>query len=220
LNDALDFSHPVTVSSNEFLPQTATDHVSSIISAGGTVSLGNSTHSLNTTPLPSTDNEYNHFDYREPTPPHEQVNKITNINSIDNATKSAFLKNDTKLIVDWSNKTHILRKTSRTNKHYDMFNATIEEAAQRSAERKIMQSLLHLIPPNLWSQIRNNRSLTHQNQTQYKKPFLPNPVLLAEAAAKAGLPGPGPYPIPEHLWYRYPPPIITRLATTCKFILE
>jgi hypothetical protein len=60
--------------------------------------------------------------------------------------------------------------------------------------------------------------MIHQNQTQYTKPLLPNPVVLAEAAAQAGLPGPGPYPIPEHLWHRNPSQVITKSRTTCKLI--
>jgi hypothetical protein len=139
------------------------------------------------------------------------------MNLINNSTKKTFLQNPTKLVVHWSNKTHTIRKTLRSNKKNNTYNKKLTEAAKYLADRKFMQSLIHLLPPQLWSQIQNNRSINHQNQTQYIKPSLPNPVLLAEAAAQAGLPAPGPYPIPEHLWYRYPPQIITRSPTTCKF---
>jgi hypothetical protein len=165
----------------------------------------------------STERENNNFDYREPTPPHEQINKITHIKLINNSTKKSFLQNHTKIIVDWSNQTHIVRKNLRKNKENDIYNRTLEEAAKYLTDRKLMQSLIHLIPPHLWAQIQNNRSIYHQNQTQYTKPLLPNPVLLAEAAAQAGLPSSGPYPVPEHLWYRYPPQIIAKPPTTCKF---
>ncbi len=219
MNDPLDFSNPVTLSSNEFFSPTSTKNIPSTISTERTILLQNSTHSFNNiSSSPSTDNEYNKFDYREPTPPHEQINEITDMSLNNNSTKTSFLQDDTKLIVDWFNQTHVLRKTLKNNKQNDTYNTTLKEVAKYLSDRKSMQSLIHLLPPHLWSQIQNNRSIIQQNQTQYAKPFLPNPVLLAEAAAQAGLPGPGPYPIPDHLWHRNPPYAINRSPITCTFI--
>lgn len=167
--------------------------------------------------ISSTERENNNVDYREPTSSHEEINKITDIKLTNNSTKTSFLQNHTKLFVDWSNQTHIVRKNLRKDKESDIYNRTLAEAAEYLADRKLMQSLIHLIPPHLWAQIQNNRSIYHQNQTQYTKPLSPNPVLLAEAAVQAGLPNPAPYPVPEHLWYRYPPQIVTKPPTTCKF---
>ncbi len=209
LNEALDLFHPVTLSSNELPWQISTDVLPSEMSTGRRKLLQNNTYSFNTTTLSSTKNEDNHFDYREPTPPFEQINQTIDNNLRDKSTPTTFLHNHTKLIVDWSNETHILRKNLRTNNPR-------EQAARYLANQKFLQSLMHLIPPNLWEQINNNRSMIYKNQTQYTKPLLPNPVLLAEAAAQAGLPGPGPYPIPEHLWHRNPSQIITRSRTICK----
>ncbi|CAF1507573.1 unnamed protein product [Adineta steineri] len=185
-----------------------------------TISHDNSTQILNDISLLSTENEYNNFNYREPTPPHEQINKTTDIVLMNNSTSTTLLENHVQFDMDSSNLTHSFRKNFIKNKPYDSHNTTLdeeEEAARRVTDRKIMQSLIHLIPPNLWSQIQNNRSFFHQNHTQYPKPSLPNPVILAEAAAQAGLPGPGPYPIPEHLWPRNPPQIITRPTIASTF---
>jgi hypothetical protein len=157
----------------------------------------------------STENEYNNFDYREPTPPHEQLNKTTDTSFfIHNSTTA------TKLNVDWSNQTHVLRKTLANNRQYDIYNTTFEEAARYLTDRRLMQSLIHLLPPNIWSQIQKNQTIIQQDQSQYVKPLLPNPVVLAEEAAQAGLPGPGPYPVPAHLWPRNPPQFMTSISTT------
>lgn len=96
---------------------------------------------------------------------------------------------------------------------------TSNEVTERLFQRRLMQSLMHLIPPNLWAQIQKNYTMNNQNKPQYGKPILPNPVHLAESAAQAGLPGPGPYPIPDNLWHRNPVHIVTRPAPkiTCKF---
>lgn len=202
-NDASDSSHPVGLSINDFLSQTSTTNVPS------EPSLETSTHQLNT--ISSTENDNNNkLNDQESTSSNEQINKTTDINS----TKQSLSKNHTKLIVHWSNKTHIIRKPLRKNKQYNTYNRTLKEAAKYLSDGKFMQSLIHLIPPHLWPQIQQNQSKFHQNQT---KPLLPDPVLLAEAAAQAGLPPPGPHPIPEHLWYRFPPEIVTQSSTTCKF---
>ncbi len=211
MNEALDLFDSIPSSSNELPLQTSTDALPSEMSTGRRRLLQNNTYSFNTTTLSSTRNDDNHFDYREPTPPSEKINQITDMNLRDNSTQRTILNNHTKLIVDWSNQTHVLRKNLRN------YNQR-EQAARYLANQKFLESLMHLIPPNLWAQIQNNRSMIHQNQTQYTKPLLPNPVVLAEAAAQAGLPGPGPYPIPEHLWHRNPSQVITKSRTTCKLI--
>ncbi len=191
MSEALDLFQPITLSL-----QTSTDTPTSDVSTGKRKLL------QNTTVLPSTGNDDHHFDYREPTPPSENIKQNTEKNLQKNSTKS---------MVDWSNQTHVLRKNFRNSDPR-------EQAARYLANQKFLQSLMHLIPPNLWAQITNNRSMIQKNHTQYSKPLLPNPVVLAEAAAHAGLPGPGPYPIPDHLWHRNPSPIITRPRTTSKFI--
>lgn len=93
---------------------------------------------------------------------------------------------------------------------------SVAEDNSRPSERmgqQTMQSLIHLLPSNLWSQLQNNRSNVDANQSHSMKPAFPDPVLLAEAAAQAGLPGPGPYPIPEHLWPYNPASLRTKPTT-------
>lgn len=174
----------------------------------------NSTISPNNVSLLSTENEYNNFDYREPTPPHTQIYQTTNMLSVSNSTKPVLVKNQTRLIGDLLNQSNVVRKRLPNNKQLEFYNSTFEEVAHHLSDRKLMQSLIHLIPPYLWSQIQQNHSIFRQNETQYIKPSLPDPVLLAEAAAQAGLPGPGPYPVPEHLWPRNPPQPVTRTTKT------
>ncbi|CAF1232884.1 unnamed protein product [Adineta ricciae] len=157
------------------------------------ISIENSTYSLL-----STENENHDFRYREPVPLQEEADKITEFSQIDNFT-SSYDQNES------LNLTHLLQKQSNDS------NMFFENIARHLNDRKIMQSLVHLIPPNLWAQIQNNnRSFFQPNQTQYVKHNLPNPVILAEAAAQAGLPGPGPYPVPEHLWPRNPLYAVTK----------
>ncbi len=213
LNDTSDFPQSTTLSSIEFPSKITTLNESTefISTTKRSLSQQNGNHTLNDTSLLSTESEYSHFHYREPIPPHEQINKTTDI-----PTRRTFSQNYTEFIVDSSNQTHLHGKNLANNQPFDIYNTTYEEAARYLTDRKLMQSLIHLLPPNLWSQIQNNRSIYHQNQTHYMKPLLPNPVLLAEAAAQAGLPGPGPYPIPEHLWPQNPLRVIPKLPTTCE----
>jgi hypothetical protein len=115
------------------------------------------------------------------------------------------------------------------NKLFDIYNATPEETARHLADRKTMQSLIHLIPPNIWSQLQNNFSTITFNQSQYMQQAVPDSAILAEAAAQAGLTAPGPNSIPDHLWhpspnyYRNPPQMINNIpiikpTLTCKLI--
>lgn len=167
------------------------------------------TQSLDT--ISSTEKNQNKVKYQESTVPTEQINT--------DSTKKPSSKSQTKLIVHWSNKTHVIRKPIKKSKQLNAYNRTLQDAARYLSDGKFMQSLIHLIPPHLWEQIQQNQSKIHQihNQT---KPLLPDPVLLAEAAAQAGLPAPGPHPIPEHLWYRFPPEIGIVSSTTCKFKID
>ncbi len=153
---------------------------------------------------------------------HEQINNTTENIFNDNSTIGTFIKANSELILNLLNRTRFHSKNL-------IYNTTAEEAARHLSDRRTMQSLIHLIPPHLWSQLQSNFSTINFNQSQYMPPSLPDPVILAEAAAQAGLPAPGPYPIPEHLWhqppnfYRNPPQIInnnpiTKPTTTCKFI--
>jgi hypothetical protein len=149
-----------------------------------------------------------------------------------NLTLGSFLRNNTDLIIRILNRTSFLRKNLVNNKPFDIHNATPEEAARHLADRKTMQSLIHLIPPNIWSQLQSNFSTITFNQSQYMQQSVPDSAILAEAAAHAGLTGPGPNSVPDHLWYqspnyyRNPPQIINnlpiiRLTPTCNltFIL-
>jgi hypothetical protein len=160
---------------------------------------------------------------------HEQINDTIENSFNDNSTLGRFFKNNSELIINLLNRARLHSKNLMNNKQFDIYNTTAEEAARHLSDRKTMQSLIHLIPPSLWSQIQNNFSTINFNQSQYMQPSLPDPVVLAEAAAQAGLPGPGPYPIPDHLWhqspnfYRNPPQIInnnpiTKPTSTCKLI--
>lgn len=94
------------------------------------------------------------------------------------------------------------------------------DTARHLSDRQSMQSLVHLIPTNLWNQLQNNNTINHQNQSYINRPSLPDPVLLAEAAAQAGLPGPGPYPIPDHLWPFNSGSIKTRATIARKLLLS
>ncbi|CAF0743978.1 unnamed protein product [Rotaria sordida] len=217
LNNRLEVNLPTTLSTSDFsLAMTNESRIKTdfISTTNKTILQHNSTYSFNNISLPSTENEYYNFNYREPTPPHEQINQTVDMFLTNNSTKPTFIQNHTELFVDWSNQTYLVRKILQNNQQFNDYKTTLEEAAQHLTDRKLMQSLIHLIPPHLWSQIQHNQSIVHQNQTNYMKPSLPNPVLLAEAAAQAGLPGPGPYPIPEHLWPRNPPQMMTRLPKT------
>ena len=182
-----------------------------------TISSLHSTHTPNSMPLSSIDGKYNNYDYQELTSLYEKMNKSGHIVAPKSTTKPAILRKSTKLITNWSNQTQLVRKSLEDNHRFDIYNTTSEETIQQLNNRKLMQSLIHLLPPSLWSQIQRNQTIMEQDQPHYEKPSLPDPVLLAEAAAQAGLPSPGPYPIPEHLWPRIPPQTMTRLPKTGKF---
>ncbi len=148
---------------------------------------------------------------------HEQINDITEHLAKQNLTLRSFLRNNTDLIFRLLNRTSFLRKNLAKNKPFDIYNATPEETARHLADRKTMQSLIHLIPPNLWSQLQNNFSTITFNQSQYTQQAVPDSAILAEAAAHAGLTVPGPNSIPDHLWhqnpnyYRNPPQIMNNI---------
>jgi hypothetical protein len=155
----------------------------------------------------------------------EQINETTENIFNDNSTIATFFTNNTDLIMNLLNRTEFHSKNLINNKQFDIYNTTAEEAARHLTDRKTMQSLIHLLPPNLWSQLQKNFSFINFTQNQYMQPSLPDPVVLAEAAAQAGLPGPGPYPIPDYLWhqnsnyYRNPSQIINNNPiSTCELI--
>ena len=154
----------------------------------------------------STASDRQHFEYREPAPPHEQMNRVTKIRVTPSPT----------IAQGEANRTESPIEAPRGNKGsaVDENNRPSERAGHQS-----MQSLIHLLPSNLWSQLQNNRSNAYANQTHLSKPALPDPVLLAEAAAQAGLPGPGPYPIPEHLWPYSPSSLKTKPTTRSRSFL-
>ncbi|CAF4758071.1 unnamed protein product, partial [Rotaria socialis] len=129
---------------------------------------------------------------------YEQMNETTKAIFNDTTTIENFVRNNSDLIVDLFNHTYLQGKNLIDDKQYEIYNTTAEEVAQHLADRRTMQSLIHLLPPNLWSQLQKNLSLFNFNQSQFIQPALPDPDILAEAAAQAGLPGPGPYPIPDH----------------------
>lgn len=166
----------------------------------------------------------------EPMSTNEQINDTTESTSTIISATETIIKNDTDLIINLLNHTYLQGKSLNDNKHSEIYNTTAEEAAKHLADRRTMQSLIHLLPPNLWSQLQNNFSFFNLNQSQFIPPSLPDPVLLAEAAAQAGLPPPGPYPIPDQFWHRNPNyygnppnginkiPVQTSSTTTCKLI--
>lgn len=134
------------------------------------------------------------------------------------STERTKLPEERKKIIDRSNQTQLFYRPSKSNSHYAYSNRTLEQAAQFLANQKLVRSLMHLIPPSLWAQLQNNRSGMQQNQTQFFRPPLPNPVVFSDTIAQAGLPNSGAHSVPEHLWYRYPPQIMTRPTTKCKCI--
>lgn len=137
---------------------------------------------------------------------------------IPSAEKRKKMIEQKKAMVDRSNQTQNLRRPSKPSYQHGYSNRTLEQAAQYLANQKLVRSLMHLIPPSLWAQLQNNRSGMHQNQTQYFRPPLPNPVVFPDTAGQAGLPNLGAHSVPEHLWYRYPPQIPIRSTTKCKCI--
>lgn len=162
----------------------------------------------------------------------EHLNRTNETVISRNMTLGSFLRNNTDLIIRLLNRTDFLRKNLMNNNHNHttIYNATPEETARHLADRKSMQSLIHLIPPSIWSQLQNNSSTITFNQSQYIQPAFPDPAILAEAAAQAGLINPGPYPPPNHhhwyqgpTYYRQPVQILnnyptTKPTTTCKLI--
>ena len=151
---------------------------------------------------------------------HEHLNNTSDTIISRNMTLGSFLRNNTDLIIRLLNRTDFLRRNLVNNNQTNTYNATPEETARHLADRKAMRSLIHLIPPHIWSQLQKNYSTITFNQSQYLQPALPDPAILAEAAAQAGLIGPGYNPIPHHLWhqspnyYRQPVQIINNYPTT------
>ena len=147
----------------------------------------------------------------------EQVSETTGIYYNDTSTMETLSKNDSDFIINFLNRTRLHSKNLINDKPFDVYNTTAEEAARHFTDRKTMQSLIHLLPPNLWSQFQKNFSMPTFNQSQYAKPSLPDPAVLAEVAAQAGLSVPGQYPMPEYGWrhppniYRNPPPILNNV---------
>ena len=141
----------------------------------------------------------------------EQVSATTEIYYNDTSTIETLSKNDSDFIINFLNRTRLQSKNLINDKPFDVYNTTAEEAARHFTDRKTMQSLIHLLPPNLWSQFQKNFSIPTFNQSQYAKPALPDPVVLAEAAAQAGLSAPSQYPLPEYGW-QYPPNIFRNPA--------
>jgi hypothetical protein len=199
-----------------------------------TTSLNNKTSLSNETITSSTMNNTllstsNDLTENGSTSTHAQISDTTENIFNKNLTLQSFLKNNSDLIIRLLNRSDFFRKNLAHNKQFDIYNTTAEEAARHLTDRKSMQSLIHLLPPNLWSQLQNNFSTITFNQSQYMQASVPDPAILAEAAAQAGLPGPGPQTVPDHLWYqspnyyRNPSQIINNIpmakpASTCKLI--
>ena len=120
----------------------------------------------------------------------------------DESDKKLFSKQNSDLIASLFNRTILQSKYLIDEKQPTDQNMTSEEVAKSLSDRKMMQSLIHLLPPNLWSQFQTNFSMNAFNQSQYAKSPLSNPVLSSEAATKTGLPGSGPHHIPDHIWYQ------------------
>lgn len=162
--------------------------------------------------------------------PEEEIDETTEIPFNKNFTLGTFLKNNSDFIIHLLNRTDFLRRNLANHKQFDIHNATPEETARHLSDRKTMQSLIHLLPPGLWSQLQSNFSTVNFNQSQYIQPSLHDSAILGEAAAQAGLSGSGSYAVPDHRWhqnpnyYRNPSQIVnnnvplTKPALTCKLI--
>ena len=166
----------------------------------------------------------------------ETVSTLEPINhTIENISNKSlllgsFIKNNSDLILYLLNRTNFLRKKVMDNKPFDSYNITAEEKAHHLADKKTMQSLIHLLPPNVWSQIQKNFSTITFNHTEYMHPSISDAAILSEAAAQAGLHTPGTHKSPEHSWhqsptfYRNPAQPVNYIPTikptsTCKTIL-
>ena len=164
----------------------------------------------------STESEHHHFDYREPTPPHGQLNRTTDTSSMDNSTTSADRQNQSRSSHDLTNQTQWQGKNLIDQKSSAGDNRLTDDTARYLSDQKAMQSLVHLLPPNLWTQFQQNMSANSRNQTQFIKNGLPDPVLLAEAAAQAGLSSSGGYSFPQNLWSYDASQLKLKLTATCK----
>lgn len=153
-----------------------------------------------TSPSPSTDS----IEHSESLALFEHLNHTSETVISRNMTLGSFLRNNTDLIIRLLNRTDFLRRNLMNNNQTNTFNVTPEETARHLADRKTMRSLIHLIPPNILSQLQKNYSTITFNQSQYQQPAFPDPAILAEAAAQAGLISPGLYPAPNHLWHHNP----------------
>ena len=209
MTTATDFTSTKTNESISITEQTTPiqNSTQTILFINDTTPLNNeTTYSNDLTTLPLTTDTFvstsNYSIDNQSLPIDIQMNETTENMFNENATLSTFLKNNSYFILNLLNRTRFRGKNLVHQKSFDIYNTTAEEAARHLTDRKAMQSLIHLLPPNLWSQIQKNFSIINYNKTKYNQPSLPDPVILAEAAAQAGLPGPGPYPIPDHLWYQ------------------
>ena len=161
-------------------------------------------------------------------PTYQQISETTRNIFSSSSTIRTFLKNNSDVIINQLNRTYPQSKNLINNKQYNIYNTTDKEMNRYLTDRKSMQSLIHLLPANLWSQLQSNFSTV---QSQYVRPSSTDDVVLAAAAAQAGLRNrPGPHPIPDHLWhknpnyYRNPAQInnnipIKNPTTTCELIL-
>lgn len=156
-------------------------------------------------PSSSTPGEADHFIYREPTPPDQAVNKTTDTITVEPSTETSSPVTN----APTDDHTEMPVEKGRNMKQYSS-----------TADRQVMQSLVHLLPTNLWLQLQQNQTNNQRNHSDLIRQALPDPVLLAEAAAQAGLPGPGPYPIPDHLWPYNPSQVKTKASTTSKSLFE
>lgn len=214
------------------LIENSTHRLSSI---NTTTLLNNTTLSLNDINISSTLNNIllsifdNSSTQNESKSFYQQSSNTTENHINKNLTLRTFLKNNNDLIINLLNRTNFLQKNLADQKQFSIYNATPEETARHLSDRKTMQSLIHLLPPGLWSQLQNNFStINFNNQSQYSQSSLPDSAILAEAAAQAGLSGAASYPAVDHRWYqnptyyRNPPQIInniplTKPTSTCKF---
>lgn len=202
LNTTLPTTEPITTTQNSTQSSTFFFDLTTE-SNERTSSFGETKTSMifnNTSRSTSTDS----IEHSEFISPPEHLNNTSETVISRNMTLGSFLRNNTDLIIRLLNRTDFLRRNLVNNTQTNTYNATPEETARYLADRKAMRSLIHLIPPNIWSQLQKNYSTITFNQSQYLQPALPDPAILAEAAAQAGLIGPGHNSIPHHLWYQSP----------------
>lgn len=136
----------------------------------------------------------------------DNVTKMTIVSNQTSEIPAVTKTNDrTDFILHLLNRTGLFRKNFIRSAQFNENNLTAEQKAQHLADKKMMQSLIHSLPSDIWSQLQRNLTTITFNQTEYMQPSAADSVILAEAAAQAGLHVPGQtYPMLNHRWQQSP----------------